>query len=71
VPSGADSPADDSGADDSGADDSGAEAAVIAARSNTRSAKTENRNTPVSVRHHKPRPQRVFQGGQVAASRVL
>ena len=47
-------------ADDSSAEDSSAEAAVIAARSNARATKTANRNTPASVQHQPPRPQRVF-----------
>ena len=42
------------------ADDRSAQAAVIAARSSARAAKTANRNTPASVRHQPPSPQRVF-----------
>jgi hypothetical protein len=36
------------------------EAAVIAERASARATKTANRNTPASVRHQPPRPQRVF-----------
>src|ERR1700733_10099546 len=42
------------------ADDGGAEAAVSAARQGAQGAKTANRNTSASVRHRRPRPQRVF-----------
>jgi hypothetical protein len=42
------------------ADDSSAEEAVIAVRTSARATRTANRNTPASVRHRPPRPQRVF-----------
>ena len=51
------------------AGDSSAEAAVNAARPSAEATKTANRNTPASVRHQPPRPQRAFAAVSPACGR--